>query len=87
MRDRAGIEASHTYRNQWYWGGEAKLRATGDKLELTSIPAEEWKQVEDAAKVFWDEIAETNETSAKLVKIFREYNSVIEKAGPPYTFG
>ena len=83
----AGIEASHTYRNQWYWGGEAKLRATGDKLELTSIPAEEWKQVEDAAKVFWDEIAETNETSAKLVKIFREYNSVIEKAGPPYTFG
>jgi len=82
----AGIEASHTYRNQWYWGGEARLRASGEKLELTSIPAEEWKQVEDAAKVFWDEIAQTNETAAKLVGIFREYNDVIGQAGPPYTF-
>lgn len=83
----AAIEAGHTYRNQWYWGGEAKLRATGDKLKLTSIPASEWIEVENAAKVFWDEIAQMNETSAKLVKIFREYNDVISKAGPPYTFG
>ncbi len=83
----AGIEASHTYRNQWYWGGEAKLRATGDKLKLTSIPAEEWKTVEDAALKFWDEIAQTGETAAKLVKIFQDYNNVISKAGPPYTFG
>ena len=82
----AGIEASHTYRNQWYWGGEAKLRASGEKLELTSISPEEWKPVEDAAKVFWDEIAETNETAAKLVKIFRDYNGVTSQAGPPYTF-
>ncbi len=83
----AGIEASHTYRNQWYWGGEAKLRATGDKLKLTSIPAEEWKAVEVAARKFWDEMAQTGETAAKLVKIFQEYNDVISKAGPPYTFG
>jgi hypothetical protein len=83
----AGIEASHTYRNQWYWGGEAKLRASGDKLKLTSIPAEEWKTVEDAARKFWDEVAQTGETAAKLVKIFRNYNDVISKAGPPYTFG
>jgi TRAP-type mannitol/chloroaromatic compound transport system substrate-binding protein len=83
----AAIEAGHTYRNQWYWGGEARLRASGEKLTLTSIPPEEWKVVEDAAKVFWDEIAETNETAAKLVGIFREYNEVIGQAGPPYTFG
>ena len=83
----AGIEASHVYRYQWYWGGEARLRATGDKLELTSIPQSEWVQVEEAAKVFWSEIAETNETAAKLVQIFRDYNDVISKAGPPYTFG
>lgn len=82
----AGIEASHTYRNQWYWGGEAKLRASGEKLELTSIPAEEWVVVEDAAKVFWDEIADTNDTAAKLVGIFREYAEVTGNAGPPYTF-
>lgn len=82
----AGIEASHTYRNQWYWGGEAKLRASGEKLELTSIAPEEWVAVEDAAKVFWDEIADTNDTAAKLVGIFREYAEVTGNAGPPYTF-
>ena len=37
------MEATHTFRNQWYWGGEAKLRATGDKLELRSVPASDWK--------------------------------------------
>lgn len=83
----AGIEASHTYRNQWYWGGEARLRAQGDKLKLRSIPREEWKVVEDAAVKFWDEIAEEGEINAKIVQIFRDYNEVTSKAGPPYTFG
>jgi hypothetical protein len=83
----AGIEAGHTYRNQWYWGGEARLRATGDKLKLRSIPQEEWTVVEDAAKVFWSEIAEESELNAKIVQTFRDYNDVIGKAGPPYTFG
>lgn len=81
------VEASHTYRNQWYWGGEAKLRATGDKLELTTIPQEEWRAVEEAAQAFWKEIAETGERAAKVVKIFEDYNAIISKAGPPYTFG
>lgn len=31
----AAVESGHHYRNQWYWGGEASLRAKGDKLELT----------------------------------------------------
>src|SRR5690606_41613737 len=81
------IESGNNYRNQWYWGGEAKLRAQGTKLKLTSIPAEEWKAVEDAAKVFWKEISEQGETAAKVVKIFEDYNSIIEKAGPPYVNG
>jgi TRAP-type mannitol/chloroaromatic compound transport system substrate-binding protein len=80
----ACMEASHTYRNQWYWGGEARLRATGDKLELRSVPASDWKQVEDAAVKFWDEIASESETKAKVISIFKEYNSVINKAGFPY---
>jgi TRAP-type mannitol/chloroaromatic compound transport system substrate-binding protein len=78
------MEATHTFRNQWYWGGEAKLRATGDKLQLRSVPASEWKQVEDAAKVFWDEIAAESETKAKVISIFKEYNEVINAAGFPY---
>lgn len=82
---RNAIEAGHHYRNQWYWGGEAKLRATGDKLELTSIPADEWKVVEDAALVFWDEIAQQSERSAKVVQIFKDYNAIIAKSGTPYT--
>lgn len=83
----AGIEAGHTYRNQWYWGGEARLRAQGDKLKLRSIPQDEWKAVEEAAVKFWDEIAQEGEVHAKIVQIFRDYNEVISKAGPPYTFG
>ena len=83
----AGIEAGHTYRNQWYWGGEARLRAQGDKLKLRSIPQEEWVVVEDAAKVFWSEVAEESELNAKIIQTFRDYNDVIGKAGPPYTFG
>ena len=82
---RNAVEAGHHYRNQWYWGGEAKLRATGDKLELTSIPAEEWKVVEDAALVFWDEIAQQSERSAKVVQIFKDYNAITAKSGTPYT--
>ncbi|MFN0265214.1 TRAP transporter substrate-binding protein [Tepidamorphus sp. 3E244] len=83
----AATEAGHTYRNQWYWGGEARLRAKGDKLELRTVPAEEWAEVENAAKDFWTEVAEEGEIHEKIVGIFREYNSVINQAGPPYTNG
>ncbi len=83
----AAIEAGHTYRNQWYWGGEARLRAQGDKLELRTVPAAEWDEVENAAKEFWKEIAQEGEINQKIVDIFREYNSVINQAGPPYTNG
>ncbi|SFD70880.1 Tat (twin-arginine translocation) pathway signal sequence [Sulfitobacter brevis] len=83
----AGIEAGHTYRNQWYWGGEARLRAQGDKLKLSTVPAGEWAEVETAAKEFWSEIAEEGEIHSKIVQIFRDYNEVINKAGPPYTNG
>ncbi|WP_265516682.1 TRAP transporter substrate-binding protein [Nitratireductor luteus] len=79
------MEASHTFRNQWYWGGEAKLRAGGEKLELTTVPAAEWNEVEEAAKKFWDEIAAESETKAKVVQIFKDYNAVINKSGFPYS--
>ena len=81
----AATEAGHTYRNQWYWGGEARLRAKGDKLKLRTVPAEEWAVVENAAKEFWKEVAEEGEIHSKIVSIFREYNEVINQAGPPYT--
>ncbi|MEM8877423.1 MAG: TRAP transporter substrate-binding protein [Pseudomonadota bacterium] len=81
----AATQAGHTYRNQWYWGGEARLRATGDKLELRTVPADEWAQVEDAAKEFWTEVSGEGEIQEKIVGIFREYNGVINQAGPPYT--
>ncbi len=36
------MDSSHYYRQHWYWWGEAHCRTTGGKLELTTIPDEEW---------------------------------------------
>ena len=81
---RLCMDSSHYYRQHWYWGGEAKLRVNGDKLKLTSIPDAEWQKVEDEAVKFWDEMAAASPRSAKVVKILKEYNEVMRKAGPPY---
>ncbi len=78
------MDSSHYYRQYWYWGGEAHLRTKGTKLKLTTIPADEWKKVEDEAVKFWDEIAKTSKRAAKVVQIFRDYNETMQKAGPPY---
>lgn len=78
------FEQSHYYRQHWYWGGEAELRVNGPKLKLTSIPDAEWAEVEAAARVFWDEIAAESEVKAKVVKVFKDYNALMEKAGRPY---
>jgi len=61
------IEGGHFFRNQSYFGGEAKLRAKGTKLKVRTIPAEQWSEVEVAAYKFWDEVAETGEVAQKVV--------------------
>lgn len=81
------MDSSHYHRLHWYWGGEAALRAGGSPLELTTIPAEEWKTVEDKAMEFWDEIATQSERNAKVVKILKDYQAVMAKAGSPYREG
>ncbi len=83
---RVCMDSSHYYRQYWYWGGEAHLRTKGTKLKLTSIPDAEWKTVEDEARKFWDEIAQTSPRAAKVVSIFKEYNEVMSKAGRPYRY-
>ncbi|MDF0751588.1 TRAP transporter substrate-binding protein [Marinobacter sp. 71-i] len=80
------MDSSHYYRQWWYWGGEAKLRTDGTKMELTTIPDKEWAEVEKAARVFWDEVAQESETKARVVKILKEYNEKMEKAGRPYRY-
>ncbi|MCF6343368.1 MAG: TRAP transporter substrate-binding protein [Devosiaceae bacterium] len=80
------MDSSHYYRQWWYWGGEAALRVNGTKMKLTSIPDDEWAQVETAARKFWDEIAAESETKAKVVQIFKDYNDVMDKAGRPYRY-
>ena len=80
------MEQSHYYRQWWYWGGEAKLRTDGTKMKLTTIPDKEWAEVEKAARVFWDEVAQESETKARVVKILKEYNEKMEKAGRPYRY-
>jgi TRAP-type mannitol/chloroaromatic compound transport system substrate-binding protein len=80
------MDSSHYYRQWWYWGGEASLRVNGTKMQLTTIPDDEWATVEAAAKVFWDEIAAESEVKAKVVSIIKQYNADMEKAGRPYRY-
>ncbi len=84
---RMCTDSSHLHRLHWYWGGEARLRAHGDKLELTTIPESEWKTVEDAADAFWDEIAAETDRTAEVVKILKQYQADMNAAGPPYRAG
>jgi len=81
---RMCMDSSHYYRQHWYWGGEAKLRTSGIKLKLTSIPEKEWNKVEEEALNFWEEVAAEGGRSAKVVNILREYSGVMRKAGNPY---
>jgi len=78
------MDSSHYHRQHWYWGGEADLRTKGTKMKLTTIPDEEWKTVEDEAHKFWDEVAKKSKRTAKVVQIIKDYNAMMEKAGPPY---
>lgn len=81
------MDSSHLYRQWWYWGGEADLRVNGPKLQLTSIPDDEWVIVEQAALAFWDEIAAESPVKAQVVEIIKKYNNVMAKAGRPYRYG
>ncbi|KAA5604982.1 twin-arginine translocation signal domain-containing protein [Roseospira marina] len=81
------MDSSHYYRQYWYWGGEADLRVNGTDMELTSIPDAEWQTVEDEAMKFWDEIAAESDRNARVVKILKDYNATMRKAGTPYRCG
>jgi TRAP-type mannitol/chloroaromatic compound transport system substrate-binding protein len=83
---RLCIDSSHYYRQYWYWGGEANLRVKGEKMELTTIPDKEWATVEAEAHKFWDEVAKTSPRCAKVVQIFKDYNELMAKSGPPYRY-
>jgi len=80
------MDSSHYYRQHWYWGGEARLRTEGTKMELTTIPDAEWATVESAAREFWEEIAAESETKAKVVQIIKDYNNAMDRAGRPYRY-
>jgi len=80
------IDESHYYRLTWYWDGEARYRTQGTKMKLTTIPPEEWKVVEDAALVYWDEIAKRSPRCAKVVEILKEYEKTMQEAGAPYRY-
>ena len=80
------IDSSHYYRQWWYWGGEASLRVQGKKMQLTTIPDDQWATVEAAAVKFWDKVASESKTKAKVVNIFKQYNADMQKAGRPYRY-
>ncbi len=81
---RMSINDSHYYRQVWYWGGEADLRVNGKKMELTSLPANEWGQVVKDSEQFWDETSKISPRAKKVVDAFKLYAATMEKAGYPY---
>ena len=81
---KMSIDQSHYYRQVWYWGGEADLRVNGKKMELTSLPADEWSGVVKDAGKFWDDVASQSPRSAKVVDAFKLYADTMDKAGYPY---
>ncbi|HUF55746.1 MAG TPA: TRAP transporter substrate-binding protein [Thermohalobaculum sp.] len=83
---RLSMDNSHYYRQHWYWWGEAHYRTEGGKLELTSVPTEEWDQVEAEAEAFWEEIAAESERNARVVQILKDYRKTMQEAGPPYRY-
>ena len=83
---RMAIDKSHYYRLHWYWWGEAKYRAHGDKFELTTIPESQWTSLEEQAAKYWDEFAKKSPRSARVIAAFGEYVDTMEKAGPPYRY-
>ena len=80
------FDSSHYHRLWWYWGGEAAQRLNGTKLELTTIPEEEWSTVEAVAMQFWDEVAKESKTKARVIGILKQYNADMQKVGPPYRY-
>ncbi len=80
------IDQSHYYRQVWYWGGEADLRVNGDKMELTTIPQDEWNTVVTDAVDFWEELASRNDRAKRVIDTYKEYNKVMDKAGVPYRY-
>jgi TRAP-type mannitol/chloroaromatic compound transport system substrate-binding protein len=81
------IDSSNHPRLHRYWWGEAHYRTTSGKLELTSIPSEEWATVQAEAQGFWDEVAAESERKARVVQILKDYTATMEKAGRPYRYG
>jgi TRAP-type mannitol/chloroaromatic compound transport system substrate-binding protein len=84
---KMAIDKSHYYRLIWYWWGEAHYRVNGEKLELTTIPDDEWKVIEEAAYEYWEEVAQKSERNARVVEIMKEFVETQKKAGAPYRYG
>ena len=80
------MDSSHYYRQVWYWGGEAKLRVEGKKMELTTIPAAEWNTVIEDSAEFWEDMADISPRAKRVVEAFKKYSDVMEKAGVPYRY-
>lgn len=79
-------EQSHYYRQHCYWAREANLRVNGSKMQLTTIPDEEWATAESDTRVFWDEIAAESPKKAKVVEILKKYTADMEAAGRSYRY-
>ena len=63
---------------------KADLRVNGKKMELTSLPGNEWGKVVEDSKAFWDETSKISPRAKKVVDAFKLYAQTMDKAGYPY---
>ena len=80
------MDSSHYRRQHFYWGKEASFRINKNLHTLTTIPSKEWEEVEAQALFFWEEVSEMSPRSKEVIKILRNYNQMMKKAGPPYRY-
>jgi hypothetical protein len=78
----ACMEATHTYRNQWYWGGEAVCAPRGQ----AAAAHRSGLRVEAGRRRRQGVLGRDRggkRAKAKVISIFKEYNEVINAGRPP----
>lgn len=64
----------------YYYEHEPKRRTTEYWTELTTLPDEDWQRLVDDQWAYYDEIATQSPRLGEAIRIFKEYNALVEEA-------
>ena len=80
---KLALGSFHFEKNNWYYTGEAVYR-TQPLFTLTTMPPDDWQKILDLKEGEYDRIAATSPRCAQAIDIIRDYQALMEEAGPPY---